>query len=110
MLIALALASAFPSHPPRCRQYRGASFTGTIRGLRLRRSAPHAWSAEDADCDRLFFPVTLVKAMPPATAATLTRAIEAKRGDDPVTVNARVRIKMYADHSGGEVTILGVER
>jgi hypothetical protein len=109
----LALSAVQPtsnatSH--QCHQYDGAVFYGRIRQLRLRRSTPHAWSAEDPYCDRFFFPAKLSPALDPKLAQRITDAVNSRRGDDYIELDAQVRIRLDADHSGGVLTVVGLPR
>ena len=109
LLLAASAVQPAPDAPrPHCHQYDGAAFSGRIRRLRLRRSTPHAWSAEDPDCDRLFFPANLSAALDANLARRITVAVNARTGDHYLELDALVRIRMDADHAGGVLTVVAL--
>jgi hypothetical protein len=110
LIIAAAAAQPAVNAPsPQCHQYDGAVFYGRIRELRLRRTTPRAWSAEDHLCDRFFFPAKLSPTLDAKAAHRITAAVNARRGDDYVQLDAQVSIKMDADHSGGVLTVMALQ-
>lgn len=113
MLLAVA-APAEPSlgKPASCPQYAGRTFRGRIRNLRLRRSTPKIWSAEDQRCGRLFFPAKLSRDLETKAARALAAAVNSHRvaSDAFVEIDAVVRIAIYPDHSGGDLTVLAIDK
>ncbi len=71
---------------------------------------PENWSAEDYRCGRLFFPAKLSSNLEPKVARTLTAAVNSHRvaSDAFVEIDAVVRIALYPDQSGGDLTVLAV--
>jgi hypothetical protein len=111
MLAAAIVMSA--SAPPReCQKYEHQVFTGRITHLRLRRSTPRAWSAEDPFCDRLFFPAKLSPTLNANVARRITASLNRYRApsDDYVEIDATVRIVMDADRSGGTLTVISADQ
>jgi hypothetical protein len=108
MFIAALLFAAVSGAQPACHQYDGAVFSGRIRHLRLRRSTPHDWSAEDPDCDRFFFPAKLSPSIDRKLAQRITVTVNRLHGDDYLELDAQVQIRMDADHAGGILTVVAL--
>ena len=107
LLLALSAAQPSPNMTPQCHLYnQGRVFEGRIRQLRLRRASSQSWSAEDPNCDRFFFPAKLSPSLNAKLAKRITNAVNSRRGDHYVELDARVRIILDADHSGGVLTVL----
>ena len=110
LLLATSTAQAGNGISPRCHRYDGRVFSGRIEKLRLRRSTKNAWSAEDANCDRFFFPAKLGSSVSVGMGRRITHDMNSHvaPSDDYVQLDAIVRIIIDGDRAGGALTVITV--
>lgn len=110
LLLVTSTAQAGNGTSPQCHRYDGRVFIGRIEKLRLRRSTKNAWSAEDANCDRFFFPAKLGSGVNVDMGRRITNDLNSHvvPSDNYVQLDAIVRIIIDADRAGGALTVMTV--